>query len=280
MVANGLLGTHTIIFSSDEIEFVDYEPVTKTKSNIINTPQLLIKVRSYDIQVRGKLLIKKIVSLMVEDYSEHEGIWDFIISERGRIDDPSAPSFIDEIGQFQADSKPVFMSVVVSPTKEKRTPYTPVYGAYSTMFIEGSNPYHSPINTDWLSAFIPTLSFRYGRKLWRGSQGTRMIEAAESDLTTENPASLTLYDFGRSIGVSSRFDCGIRPHLIIEVKKEQENWMSALKKAVIESVASAQRLDKKFWYGDFREAPKPNSNMSSLVIDEWEYSLWDIQMLD
>jgi len=276
MVANGLLGTHTIIFSSDELEFVDYQPVTKTKGNIINTPQLLIKVRGNDIQIRGKILIKKLVMLMVENYSEYEGIWDFIISERGRIDDPNSPSFIEEIAHEQAHNKPVFMSVVVSPTEGKRSPYSPIYGAFSAMFIEGSNPYHSRVNNDWLADFIPTLSFRYGRKLWRGSQGTRMIEASESDLHTENPASLTLYDFGASIGVSSRFDCGIRPHLIIEVKKQSENYMSDLKQAVIESVASAQRLDKKFWYREYRDAPKANSTMSSLDIDKWEYSSWDL----
>lgn len=280
MVANALLGTHSIIFSSDEIQFIDYQPVTKSKGNIIGTPQLLIKIRNNDIQIRGKLLIKKLVMLMVPDYSEYEDIWDFIISEKGRIEDADSPSFIEEITVSQSENKPVFMSLVVSPTEGKRSPNNPVYGAFSAMFLEGSNPYHSRVNNDWLADFIPALSFRYGRKLWRGSQGTRMIEASESTLPTQNPASLTLYDFGKSIGVSSRFDCGIRPHLIIEVKKEQEEWLSALKKAVIESVASAQRLDKKFWYGEFRDSPKANSKMSSLTIDEWEYSLWDLQGLD
>ena len=280
MVANALLGTHSIIFSSDEIEFIDYQPVTKSKGNIIGTPQLLIKIRNTDIQIRGKLLIKKLVMLMVSDYSEYEDIWDFIISEKGRIEDPDSPSFIEEITVSQSENKPVFMSVVVSPTEGKRSPNNPVYGAFSAMFLEGSSPYHSRVNNDWLADFIPALSFRYGRKLWRGSQGTRMIEASESTLPTQNPASLTLYDFGKSIGVSSRFDCGIRPHLIIEVKKEADSFMSDLKKAVIESVASAQRLDKKFWYGEFRHSPKPNSKMSSLSIDEWEYSLWDFENLN
>ena len=274
-----MLGTDTLIFSSDEIEFVDYNPVSRNSKGLSGSPELLLKIRGLDIQVRGKVLVKKLVSLMVADYSEHKAIWDFIISEKGRIDDPNAPSFIEELSHERSVSKPVFMSVVVSPTESKRSPDSPVYGRFSAILIEASNPYHSRVNNDWLADFIPDLSFRYGRKLWRGSKGTRMIEASESDLPTENPASLTLYDFGKSIGVSSRFDCGIRPHLIIEVKKEADSFMSDLKKAVIESVASAQRLDKKFWHGDFREAPKPNSNMSSLSIDEMEYYMRDLGCL-
>jgi|TARA_R100000482_G_C5132541_1_gene153211 hypothetical protein len=262
-------GSTSFIFSSDELKLIDYQPATRINGGLSDAPQLLVNIRDMSVQIRGKRLIKNLLSLMVPDYKEHEDIWDFIISEKGCIDDVEAPRFIDELAYFQAHTKPVFMSLVVSPTVGNRRPYNPTYGAYTATFIEASSPYHSTVNNDWLADYIPELDFAYGRKYWSGSKGSRMIEASESKLGTNNPASLTLYDFGKSIGVSTRFDCGVRPHLIIEVKKESDCFMSDLKKAVIESVASAYRLDKTFYANNRDFTAKANYN--SLMTDEIEY---------
>ena len=241
-------GTHSFNFNSDEITFVDYCSSSRKNGTISTAPFLHIQVNNENILIRGKKHVKKLLSIIVEDYDKlPQELWDFLMSEYDCLDNPDAPRFLDEMIAIKGDSKPCFLSVVVLKGGVNPLRSRGVWDGYSAISIQASSQESPDFNINWLADFMP-VDFKYGNAVWRGSNGNRVIPVAESKLPTVISGLLSVYDFGKSYGVSSRFtDNNLRPHPIIEVLKDGD-CLTNLKKAVLHSLSEASRGELYKWF--------------------------------
>lgn len=262
-------GAEVFNFYSDDISYVDYCSSSRKNGVISTAPFLHIQVKNENILIRGKKLVKKLLSIIVEDYSKlPQELWDFLMSEYDCLDNPDAPRFLDEMIAIKGDSKPCFLSVVVLKGGDNPLRSRGLFDGFSAISIEASSQERPDFNINWLADFLP-VDFLYGNTVWRGSNGNRVIPVAESKLPTVMSGKISVYDFGKSYGVSSRFSNGLRPHLLIEVLKDGD-CLTKLKEAVLQSITESSKGELYRWFKIAGPEIK-HDKLLSLEVDKLEY---------
>lgn len=265
------INAESILVNISDIELKEYCSSSRSPSGEVSSaPVLILFSEGQEILLRGKTIIKKFLRLYIPDYDEApEGMWDFLMSEHEKIQGVEAPSFIDEINALKGDSKPSFMSVVgcmggSNPFVSKR-----LYEGFTAIGLYAVDPNHS-FNIDFLADYILS-DIQYGFSIWRSKREKSYINIGSAKvLTTKHPATLTVYDFGKAFGVSSRFECGLRPHKIYEVKRGVDE-IQRLKDCVVKSLSELFKLDSDLKYGDLIYLnPTRYAGLLSLEQDELE----------
>ena len=261
--------SHVFNFHSDEITYVDYCSTSRKNGHLSTAPFLLIQVNNENILIRGKRLIRKLLSIIVEDYEKlPQELWDFLMTEADCLDNADVPRFIDEMLMIKGDSKPVFLSVVVLKGGDNPMRSKGLFDGFSAISIQASSQERPDFNINWLADFMP-VSFIYGNTLWKGGNGNRIIPVAESELPTVMSGKISVYDFGKSYGVSSRFSNGLRPHLLIEVLKDGD-CLTNLRKAVLHSLSESSKGELYRWFKMSGPEIK-HDKLLSLEVDKLEY---------
>lgn len=274
------VNAESILVNLSDIELKDYCSSSRDSNGDVSTaPVLFLICDGQEILLRGKTIIKKFLRLYISDYDEApEGMWDFLMSEHEKIQGVEAPSFIDEINALKGISKPSFMSVVgyvggSNPFDSKR-----LYDGFRAIGLYAADPNHS-FNIDFLSDYILS-DIQYGFSVWRSSRKKSYINIGSAKvLTTNFPATLTVYDFGKAFGVSSRFECGLRPHLMYEVKRGIDE-IQRLKDCVVKSLSELFKLDSKIKLKNLHNILNPSRYNGLLSLEQDELEASDTNRID
>lgn len=269
-----MIDGQTLIFSSDDIVWESYSPVSYKNNQLLNTPILLISIKSLErkIILRGKNLIKTLLSGIIDGWAELPcELQNHLMAEHEWLEGQEVPRFIAEIASFNAPSRTVSVSVVGHTALS----HQPSIGVFETAFIGEAVHTRSPhqdFNLSWLADYLAA-PVQHGYTRWVGAKGKRVIPVAFTDISIacEIPASLVIYDFGGSYGVISRLNIGVRPHRLIEVKRGQGEILR-LKQAVIQSYAKCVELSRKV-IPEYVTKGSNSKGLRSLEVDELEYSL-------
>jgi len=259
------------MFMSSDIEFIDYSSVSKGKSgHTVSIPYLIFKVSEETMVLKGKRLIKKFFSQILDGFSElPDEMKNFMLAEHDvTYGIENAERLIDQIKPILSDSKPLKLTLVGDTTLLHPSGSKAFYEAFSAYATHATDPLHQPFNIDWLSDFM-SIQFQYGLTEWRGKRGKRVIPVAVASITSaKQPAKIIVYDFGTSFGVVSRLDCGVRPHKIIEVKRGA-NEIVRLKSQIFHSISECSLIS----FNEYNPRFLDTSKLSSLEIDDLEFSL-------
>ena len=275
-----MIDGQTLIFSSADIIWEGYSTVSRSKSEKnYAVPILLISVKGLEqkIILRGKNLIKTFLCSIIDGWAGLPcELQNHMMAEHEWLHGEEVPRFIDEIASFNAPSRPVSVSVVGHTALS----HQPSIGVFEMAFVGEAVHTRSPhqsFNISWLADYIAS-PLEYGYTRWFGSRGKKTIPVAFADISTacERPASLVVYDFGRSYGIVSRLNIGVRPHTLIEVKRGQGE-INRLKSAVLHSLKKCIELSRRMPEGESAVqgglSKISTFGLRSLEIDELEYHL-------
>ena len=264
-----MLDGTTRCFLSDEIEFVEYLSVSRNKKNQLQSvPSLLISVRNEKILFHGKRLIKKFLGEILEGFAAlPDKLKNHLMAENEWMAGEDVPRFIDEIASINTTSTPVMVSVVGHTTPTNFNAVGTVKDAFMVNAIHARNA-NQDFNINYVSDVLP-LEFEYGYTTWKGAKKNKTVPIAHAELDFMIPASIVVYDFGRSFGIVSRLNIGVRPHRIMEIKRregEVERLIHGMREAVVITNRMAHQKFSNIPFVDF-------TGMKSLEIDEMEYTM-------
>lgn len=268
-IGDNMLDGTTRCFQSDEISFVEYLSVSRNKKNQLqSTPYLVISVRNEKILFRGKRLIEKFLGEILEGFAAlPKKLKIHMMAEVEWLNGEDVPRFIDEIASLNGDSSPVSVSVVGHTTPTNFMPYGTTEHTFQAHSVHARST-NQDFQIDYISDVLP-LEFEYGYTSWKGGKGKKTVPIAHAELDFMIPASIVVYDFGRSFGIVSRLNIGVRPHRLIEVRRG-EGEISRLKEQLREAVVLTNRMA----HQHFSDIPFVDfTGMKSLEIDEIEYTM-------
>lgn len=269
----------TLIFSSDDICWEGYSSVSSTKkTKVQSVPILHIRVKEQDILFRGRRLINKFLGAVLDGWSDlpNELRAHMMGEHEWLAGEEDAPRFVDEIASLKGSSLAVSVSVVGDTTPTNQA----ALGLLGTVFMVKAihaRPTEQGFNIGWLSDYIAS-PLHHGFTEWVGSSGKKVVPVAYADISIAcgMPASLVIYDFGRSYGVTSRLNIGVRPHRLIEVRRGQGE-IHHLKSATIHSYKKCVELSRKTEKSAQWKKSVGNhvdrTTLRSLEVDELEFSL-------